>query len=323
MRRGRFAPSPTGALHLGNARSFLLAWLSIRQAGGELVLRMEDLEHPRVKPGAAAAVLEDLKWLGLDWDEGPDCGGPCGPYVQSQRRPHYREALRQLRRDGWVYPCSCSRADVEAAQRAPHLREEHVIRYEGHCRGRYADWSEAVAALPSGRLPVWRFRTPTGDVAFEDGICGRCVIDPSEKMGDFALARDEDGAGYTLAVVVDDAAMGITEVLRGDDLLDATPNQILIQRALGLPTPQYLHVPLVVAEDGHRLAKRHGDTRLCALRELGVTAPEVVGLLAWWSGWAVWGECLMPRDLLSRMDWRTFRREPAVLTSKVKEFLAR
>ena len=319
--RGRLAPSPTGALHLGNARSFLIAWLSVRSRGGSLVMRMEDLDHPKVKPGAASEAYEDLRWLGLDWDEGPDVGGEFSPYVQSQRRELYRAALRQLVAEDHVYPCVCSRADVEEAQSAPHLGNEHTMRYPGTCRGRFRSWEEAVAELPEGRLPAWRFRVEAGTSVFEDGVCGRQPLELSEATGDFALARDPDGASYMLAVVVDDAAMGITEVVRGGDLLDATHAQIAIQKALGLPSPQYIHVPLVVAEDGRRLAKRHGDTRIQSLREVGVSPEKVIGLLAWWCGWAAFGELLSPRALLARFDLATLRREPAILTTSVKEYL--
>ena len=316
--RGRLAPSPTGALHLGNARSFLLAWLSVRSRGGSLVLRIEDLDHPKVKPGAAAQALEDLRWLGLDWDEGPDAGGPRGPYVQSERRARYREALAALRAKGLAYPCVCSRSDVAEAQSAPHGRDPHSLAYSGTCRGRFGSWEEACAALPPGRLPVWRFRAPPGVSSFDDRFLGRRELDLAGELGDFALARDPDGAGYQLACAVDDAAMGITEVLRGDDLVDATHCQLAIQAALGLPRPAYVHVPLVVAEDGRRLAKRHGDTRLASLRAAGVPAARVVGLLAWWSGLAPFGAECAPADLLPDFGLARVPRAPAVLDARVR-----
>ncbi len=318
---GRLAPSPTGALHLGNARSFLLAWLSIRSRGGSVVLRIEDLDHPKVKPWAAEQILQDLRWLGLDWDEGPDVGGPCGPYVQSRRRELYRSALAALRERGLVYPCVCSRRDVEEAQSAPHGRDPHTLAYSGRCRGRFASWEEACAALPDGRLPAWRFRVAPGESRFEDIFLGSRSLDLGAEIGDFVLARDPDGAGYQLACVVDDAAMGVTEVLRGDDLVDATHCQLAIGRALGIPAPTYCHVPLVVAEDGRRLAKRHGDTRISALRESGVPPHLVTGLLAWWSGLAEFGEEIAPRDLLPRFDLAHVPRGPAVLTDRVRRLL--
>ena len=315
---GRLAPSPTGALHLGNARSFLLAWLSVRSQGGRLVLRMEDLDHPKVKPNAADDALRDLRWLGLDWDEGPDVGGPSAPYVQTRRRALYAEALERLRAQGLAYPCSCSRKDVESAQSAPHAGEDGLA-YDGICRGRFASYAEAAATLPPGRLPVWRFRAPDGvETRFDDLVCGPQRETVADTIGDFALARDPEGAGYMLAVVVDDAAMGVTEILRGDDLLRTTHRQILLQRALGLPTPRYAHVPLVVAEDGRRLAKRHGDTRLSALRDAGIPPERIVGLLAWWCGWADFDAHVHPGELLAKFDLATLSRAPAVLTERVR-----
>lgn len=319
--RGRLAPSPTGSLHLGNARSFLLAWLSIRSQGGTLVLRMEDLDHPKVKPGAAAEALDDLRWLGIDWDEGPDIGGPGSPYVQSMRRAHYRVALDRLNQMGLVYPCVCSRGDVEEAQSAPHPGNAHTLKYPGTCRGRFDAWADAVMTLPEGRLPVWRFKVEDEVSSFEDGFRGLQRLNLAEATGDFAMARDPDGAGYMLAVVVDDDAMGITEVVRGDDLLDATHCQLAIQKALGLSAPRYFHVPLVVAQDGRRLAKRHGDTRISALRKGGVSPQSIIGLLAYWCGWADFGEALSAQDVLGRFDLNTLRREPAVLNNEVKGLL--
>jgi len=316
--RGRLAPSPTGALHLGNARTFLIAWLHARRHGGRVVLRMEDLDHPKVKPGTAQAALADLRWLGLDWDEGPDVGGPCEPYVQTARRPHYRQALQRLREQGLVYPCVCSRRDVEAGQSAPQMGEDGLA-YDGACRGLFASYEAAVAALPPDRAPAWRFQAPAGgETQFIDGFHDLQRERVAETIGDFVIARDPDGAGYMLAVVVDDAAMGITEVVRGDDLLAATHRQLLLYRALGLDPPRFVHVPLVVSADGRRLAKRHGDTRLAAIRAAGVSSATVVGVLAWWCGWAAWGEELQPADLLDRADLTRIPRAPAVLTEAVK-----
>lgn len=318
--RGRLAPSPTGALHLGNARSFLLAWLSIRSRGGTLVMRMEDLDHPKVKPGTADQALDDLRWLGLDWDEGPDVGGPHAPYVQSERIEQYRRALSRLKDVGMVYPCTCSRSDVEAGQSAPHVGEDG-LRYPGTCRDRYDSFDEASAALPEERIPAWRYCVTDEHVCFVDGFHGHQDQHVHTTVGDFVVARHEDGAGYMLAVVVDDAAMGITEVLRGDDLLATTHRQILLYRALWLDCPQFIHVPLVVSPDGRRLAKRHGDTRIRSLRDQGVSAEKIVGLLAYWCGWAEWGEELTAQELLPRYDLETLPKEPAVLTDDVKQYL--
>jgi glutamyl-tRNA synthetase len=319
--RGRLAPSPTGALHLGNARSFLLAWLSVRSRGGSLVLRMEDLDHPKVKAGSDRAALDDLRWLGLDWDEGPDVGGPYAPYVQTGRVPHYAAALARLQAQGCVYPCVCARRDVESGQSAPHAGEDG-LHYGGVCRGRFASYADAQAGLAPGRLPAWRFRVADGtESCFVDEFAGPQHQRVDEATGDFVIARHRDGAGYMLAVVVDDAAMGITEVVRGDDLLPATHRQLLLYRALNLPPPCFQHVPLVVSADGRRLAKRHGDTRLAALRRQGIPPERVVGLLAWWCGWAAWGEELTARDLLPRYDLARLPHAPAVLTDEVKRLL--
>lgn len=300
---GRLAPSPTGALHLGNVRTFMIAWLRARSVGGRVVMRMEDLDHPRDKPGAAHLAIEDLKWLGFDWDES---------FVQSERTDFYRQALARLVEGGFVYPCTCSRADVEHAQSAPHAGEQ--LRYPGTCRGRYADWAEAARAC-SPRVPCWRFRVPEGThICVDDVFAGHYEQDVSAALGDFPVARDEHGASYTLAVVVDDAAMGVTEVVRGDDLLAATPAQVLLQRALGLPTPAYCHVPLVVGADGRRLAKRHGDTRIASYRAAGVKAERLLGALAASCGWAEPGECLSLAELLPRFSLEMLPHAPLVIS---------
>lgn len=320
---GRLAPSPTGALHLGNARSFMMAWLSLRSRGGTVILRMEDLDHPKIKRGAARQALDDLRWLGLDWDEGPDVGGPHAPYVQTARIGRYREALQSLRKQGLVYPCTCSRRDVESAQSAPHAGDDGP-RYSGVCRelmGR--TYAEAAASLPPWRLPAWRYAVPSGvgETRFNDGFWGPQAQDVAAAVGDFVIARDPDGAGYMLAVVVDDAAMGVTEVLRGDDLMGTTHRQLLLYAALGLEPPAFTHVPLVVGENGLRLAKRHGDTRLASLRAAGVPADRVVGLLAWWCGWVEWGTCLTPRELLAAYRLDSVARRPVVLDPRVRAYL--
>ena len=333
---GRLAPSPTGALHLGNVRTFMIAWLRARSQGGKVIFRMEDLDHPKDKPGAAAQAVEDLRWLGFDWDE---------EYVQSERKAIYREALEALRASGLAYPCVCSRRDVEAAQSAPHAGEQ--LYYPGTCRGRFKDWGEAKDFLANSRvssdprdssvsrMPCWRFKVPDGArVSFDDAFAGPYEQDVSRTLGDFPLARDEFGAGYTLACTVDDLLMGITEVVRGDDLLAATPAQILLARALskkfkhrdsetqreGGNAPclrdsvlKYCHVPLVVGKDGKRLAKRHGDTRIAMYREQGRNPEEVVGFLAASCGWAKKGERVSLADLLPRFDLGTIPKSPFMI----------
>ena len=310
---GRLAPSPTGALHLGNVRTFMVAWLRARQAGGKVILRTEDLDHPKHKAGAAAQAVEDLLWLGFDWDK---------EYVQSERISLYEEALEMLRSKGLAYPCVCSRKDVEAAQSAPH--EGDQLHYPGTCRDRFSSWNEACRFLnPSSaegeatRIPCWRFRTPDeARISFDDGFAGAYSMDVRAQLGDFPLARDEKGAGYTLAVVVDDAAMGVTEVVRGDDLLPATPQQLLLYRALGLKEPKFFHVPLVVGPDGRRLAKRHGDTRIASFREDGMNPEVVIGYLAWSIGMNLDKKPMSLAALTAIFDPTRIPHSPLVFNSK-------
>ncbi len=273
--RGRYAPSPTGDLHLGNASTALLAWLSVRARGGAFVIRMEDLDGPRVVPGAAERILEDLAWLGLDWDEGPDVGGPGAPYEQSLRTSLYRDAFERLRVEGRVYPCFCSRKDIASAASAPQEPGDEV-RYPGFCRA--LDPAEAARRIESGRAHAWRFRVEGKDApTFDDLVRGRC---DGVAPGDFVVRRADGTPAYQLAVVVDDAAMAITEVVRGDDLLPSAARQLLLYRALGLDPPAFGHVPLLLGPDGVRLSKRHAGTAIRELREAGLAAERIVGRLA-------------------------------------------
>lgn len=309
--KGRLAPSPTGALHLGNIRSFMVTWLLARSSGGELVMRIEDLDHPKNKPGAVEGMIDDLRWLGFDWDEGYGCSGNDAEYIQSRRVDLYAEALEKLKVQNLVYPCICSRRDVEAGLSAPHSDE--CLYYSGTCRDRFPDFASAQATLPNGRIPAWRFRVPAGEeISFNDGFHGDYSQIPSDVSGDFVLARHAQGAGYMLAVVVDDDAMGINQIVRGDDLLSATPRQMLIYRALGLKQSEYVHLPLVVGPDGRRLAKRHGDTRVAGFREAGVPAERIIGVLAASCGWAEAGEELTLAELLPRFDMSLLPHDPFV-----------
>ena len=310
--RGRFAPSPTGPLHLGNARTALLSWLSARAAGARYAMRVEDLDAPRVRPGLEARILDELRWLGLDWDEGPDVGGPAGPYRQSERLDAYAAALARLRAAGLVYPCFCSRAEIAAVAQAPHGPADEGPRYPGTC-----------ARLPAGeaarraadRRPAWRFRVGAGAVGFDDGVHGPQVVDVAAQVGDFVVARADGVPAYQLAVVVDDAAMAVTDVVRGDDLLSSTGRQLLLYAALGLAPPRFAHVPLVVGEDGERLAKRHGALSLGELRERGADPRAVVGLLAELSGLAAPGARLAPAELVRGFSLARLPRAPAVLAA--------
>ncbi len=297
---GRLAPSPTGAQHVGNARTYLIAWLSARARGGRVVLRIEDIDSPRIKPGADRQALEDLDWLGLDWDG--------EPLVQTERLFHYEEALRRLQERELVYPCTCTRTDVERAASAPHADHEGPI-YPGTCAGRRA----ADAGGLSGRSFAWRFRVGASSV-FTDLFRGPTHIDLRQAGGDFVVWKSAGTPAYQLAVVVDDAAQGVTEVVRGDDLVSSTPRQLLLYEALGLTAPAFVHVPLVVGPDGRRLAKRHGDTRLSALREAGVRPDALLGLLGWSCGWLTQPEPINARDLIPRFRLDAIPSTPFVLT---------
>ncbi len=296
--RGRIAPSPTGRLHLGTARTSLLAWLAARAAGGALVLRIEDIDGPRVVEGAEQAIVEDLRWLGLDWDEGPDVGGPLGPYRQSQRSSRYDAALARLRQAGHLFRCTCTRAELVAASSAPH--GELGPRYPGTCRH---------GPRSPRRAASWRFRLDVGE-GFVDAVHG---AQPASEGDDFIVHRSDGLYAYQLAVVVDDLAMGITEVVRGADLLSSTPRQIAIYRALGATPPRFAHVPLVLGADGKRLAKRHRAPAIADYRAAGVAPERVIGALARSVGLAAEGEHLRPGDLVGRYELGRIPREPSAL----------
>ncbi|MFS0725307.1 tRNA glutamyl-Q(34) synthetase GluQRS [Paenibacillus sp. 1P07SE] len=280
-RRGRFAPTPSGQLHLGNAFAALAAWLQIRQAGGTFVLRVEDIDKPRSKAAYREQQLDDLRWLGIDWDEGPDIGGPHAPYLQSLRDERYEEALARLEAADLLYPCYCSRAELASIASAPHGLSSEGPAYPGLCRHLTAT-ERAVRA--ETKIPALRFRMPETPTSFIDAIAGRQDY-TGETLGDFVVKRADGMYSYQLAVTVDDAAMGITDVVRGADLLDSTPRQLALYAALGLQPPRYAHVPLLGDGEGERFSKRDKSLTLQALRQRGVPAERLIGLLAFLAGW--------------------------------------
>lgn len=279
---GRYAPSPTGDLHLGNLRTALLAWKSARDAGGVFILRIEDIDKPRSVPGSEERILDDLRWLGLDWDEGPDVGGPAGPYRQSERDGFYDAALGELRAAGRLFACTCSRRDLREAS-APHGPEGPV--YKGNCRGRTGPELDTVLAQarggPAPTQPTSvRFRVDDdASTGFLDAALGRQEFHLAELSGDFVVRRRDRLWAYQLACAVDDALMGITHVVRGADLLTSTPRQIAIIEALGLPAPRYEHIALVADADGRRMSKRDGSLSLARLRAGGLAPAEVRELI--------------------------------------------
>lgn len=291
---GRFAPSPTGLLHLGNLRTALLAWLFARSAGARFLVRVEDLDRSRVRPGIEEAQLSDLRAIGLDWD---------GPVVrQSERRGLYEDAMARLDTDGLLYPCYCTRAETRAAASAPHGISASD-RYPGTCRELTA--AQRAEREAAGRPPALRVRSEDVRVAFEDRLLGRF----GEMVDDFVVRRNDGTPAYQLAVVVDDAAQGIGEVVRGADLVDSTPRQILLARLLGLPEPTYAHVPLVLGPDGQRLAKRHGAV---ALSDRGEGPGEIRSWMARALGLAETGETPSMDDLVVRFDPERLPLEPTV-----------
>ena len=283
--RGRLAPSPTGLLHVGHARTFWIAAQRSAQHGGQLILRNEDLDSQRCQPEFVQAMMDDLRWLGIEWAEGPDRGGPCGPYTQSERRGLYMEAWKRLLDSGMIYACTCSRKDVAQAAGAPNDLDDEPV-YPGTCRPwtvehkaarlRLRGTAEAAVSTSAPAGVNWRFRVPEGEeIRFTDLHLGPQRMIAGRDFGDFVVWRRDDVPAYQLAVVVDDAAMGITEVVRGSDLLKSTARQILLFRALGLAVPDYYHCDLVRDAAGVRLAKRHDALSIRKLRELGWSAERV------------------------------------------------
>lgn len=316
--RGRFAPSPSGEMHIGNALAALLSWLQVRQLGGTYVLRMEDIDTGRCRKSYAVQLVEDLRWLGLDWDEGPDIGGPYGPYVQSERLGLYAQALERLNAAGRLYPCYCSRHDILAAAAAPHGLSSEGPSYPGTCR-RLTPAERQERALH--KRPSLRFAVPDRTLSWHDGIAGAQIAQAPEG-GDFIVRRADGIYSYQLAVVVDDALMGITDVLRGRDLLDSTPRQLLLYEALGRKAPAFTHLPLLMNEDGRRLAKRHGGITLAELRDKGISPRRITGWLAWIAGLLDRPEALSARELIGSYRPGSIPADPIIVTPAMLQTLS-
>jgi len=304
---GRLAPSPTGSQHIGNARTYLIAWLSARKQQGQVILRIEDIDSPRVKAEATEQIQEELRWLGLQWD--------TGPIIQTTRLTRYEQALEELKKKELVYPCTCTRKDIEQAASAPHLEHE-LPPYPGTCSQR----SVADAISITDRPYAWRFRSTSPVPGYVDMVCGS-VQPRMEFGGDFVVWKNNNTPAYQLAVVVDDADMGVTEVIRGDDLIPSTPRQVMLYQALGYALPRFGHVPLVVGIDGRRLAKRHGDARLATLRERGVGVEKFLGFLAWSCGWVTEVRAVTLVELMEWFRLEAIPREPFVLTESLLQQL--
>ncbi len=296
---GRFAPTPSGRMHMGNLFAALLAWLSIRKKDGLLILRMEDLDTQRTSPAYADTLRRDLEWLGLTWDKETQ--------PQSQRTAHYEEAVEKLKARGLLYPCYCSRNRLHSIN-APHLGESTFI-YDGHCR----DLTEAQRQAME-RPPAWRLMVPEREMSFVDRLQGPYRENLAKDCGDFVLRRSDGMYVYQLAVVVDDAAAGVTEVVRGRDLLSSCPRQMYLQELLGYPRPEYCHVPLLLSADGRRLSKRDRDMDLSVLSKT-MGPEEILGRLSFWAGLQKADEATDLQTLLTRFSWERVNREDIVVTT--------
>jgi glutamyl-tRNA synthetase len=313
MARGRYAPSPTGFLHLGNARTALAAWLHTRSKDGEFILRVEDLDSQRSKGEFTRANIEELRWLGLDWDEGPDIGGTYQPYLQSQRYTLYQEALETLQRNGQLFECYLSRKDLQDVASAPH---EKLFVYGEKERKLNEEVKEQK--LRENKTPSLRFRVTDKTIELDDLLAGKEFFSTRRDVGDFVVRRADGEWAYQLAVVVDDIAMNMSEVVRGDDLLNSTATQLLLYEALRAVPPRFMHVPLLADETGQRMSKRKGSLTLASLKERGVKPQRVVGLLAFSLGLLEKPEEAVPRDLLNGYNLQKYDR--ALLELKQEHF---
>ena len=285
----------------------MVAWLSIRQQRGHLILRIEDIDSPRIKSWATQQAIDDLKWLGLDWDEGPDRPKDQQKYIQSERTPSYELALRQLKDAEAVYPCVCTRSDVQEAASAPHEISDGPI-YGRTCFHQQVEHSKSLESNFA-----WRFRTNENLISFDDGLRGHLQSNVQQELGDFVVYKNDDSPAYQLSVVVDDHEMGVTEVVRGSDLVPSTFRQLCLYRFFEWPIPRFIHVPLVVGSDGKRLAKRHGDTRLSHYRDAGISPERIIGLLAYSLGWTTQLDEISANELLDIADLKAIPSEPFVV----------
>lgn len=301
---GRFAPTPSGRMHLGNLFSALIAWLSARACGGRIILRMEDLDQNRCRPEYAGQMEQDLHFLGLNWDEGGSPGGTHGPYSQHERTQWYQAQLEKLEEQGLVYPCFCTRAELHAAE-APHASDGEFI-YNGRCR---ALSPGEIKKCMEVRTPALRLHVPQETICFNDGHYGRVCQNLATECGDFILCRSDGVFAYQLAVVADDAAMGITQVVRGRDLLSSAPRQLFLYRLLGFKPPEFYHVPLLLSADERRLSKRERDLGLGELIARGFTAQDLIGRLAYLAGLLERPEPVTARELIPLFSWDKVVRE--------------
>ncbi len=295
---GRFAPSPSGRMHLGNVFSALLAWLSVRSQNGEMVLRIEDLDPDRCRPAYIETLKDDLRWLGLDWDREQT--------PQSRRTAAYAEQFEKLEALGLVYPCYCTRGELHAAS-APHASDGRVL-YAGTCR----QLTDAQRAEKT-KSPAWRLQVPDREFAFTDGLQGPFSENLAAECGDFIIRRADGVYAYQLAVVTDDGDGGVTQVVRGMDLLDSTPRQLYLYELLDLPAPEFYHVPLLVAPDGRRLSKREKDLDLGQLRR-SHSSQEILSRLAYLAGILESPETVSNQELISQFRWNKIKKSPIVLT---------
>lgn len=295
--RGRFAPTPSGFLHLGNVFCSLLAWLMAKQSGGSIVLRIEDLDSGRCPRENADKLAHDLEWLGLTWDEGAYVDADSEAYFQSNRSDVYAEYFARLESTGALFPCFCSRNELHAAS-APHLSDGRIL-YPGTCRSLGKD---EIAAKTVKRPPAYRMRVPDEEIIFTDGHYGKQAFNLAYDSGDFIVRRSDGIFAYQLAVTVDDGLMGINQVVRGSDLLSSTPVQLYLYKLLGFTPPEFFHIPLLTAADGRRLAKRDGDLEIGVLRQHFGSPELIIGWLAYLAGQLERPEAISPQELLPLFD---------------------